>query len=136
MRELTESGGIGLAPTDWIWTGKVVPKVPELYPFRILFMGRPEGVSVRGGGTRFFLGDGITRAKFKNWWKMTNFSHFWRGGVGEEPSIGDVPHAPFLPLLSVRNSFSKSAWPSSPNHSRSWYHQAGSTDDSAFQFCR
>ena len=32
MRELTESGGIGLAPTDSNWTGKVVTKVPWLYP--------------------------------------------------------------------------------------------------------
>ena len=139
MRELTESGGIGLAPTDWNQTGKVVPTVPGLYPLGlyplgILFMRRPEGLSVRGGGSRlfFFWRNGITRAKFNDWWKMANFNHFWRGGVGGRAFDWKCPHAPFLPSLSVRSSFSKSAWPPRSNHSWSWYHQVGSTDDFCF----
>ena len=81
MRELKESGGIGLAPTDWKkkkkknWqTGTWSPRSLDFNSLEILVMWRPEGSSVRSGGTRFLLGfGGIERVKFTKLSKVVIF---------------------------------------------------------------
>ena len=94
--ERTELGGMGLAPTDWNWTGRVVLNVPGLS-----FCGVTWRIECTEYCQQIFLGwrEGASQGQnSKIGPKMDNFSiFFWRGGgnwEGEEPATGNNLYAP------------------------------------------
>ena len=138
-------------PTNWNWTGQVVSKVPRPYPFVLLGLQTLPLCIIFCDDLKtwvykvvepVFLGWGgvaITRAKIITLVQMVNFVLFsflleLRFVSGVEPLPGNGLLYPLLPPLSDRISSSKCGWPSRPNHSWSWYHQAGLTDTSVCSF--